>query len=580
MKKLLALNRGEIAIRVFRAANELGLKTVAIYSQEDRLSLHRFKADEAYLVGAGRGPVQAYLDVEGIVALAAEKGVDLIHPGYGFLSENPALPRACQKAGITFVGPSPEILEMLGDKTSARRLAHKAGVPVLAGSSQAAASLEQAEQAAARIGFPLILKAAFGGGGRGMRIVKTREELADRFHEASSEALAAFGNGAVFPERYIARARHVEVQILGDRQGNVVHLWERDCSVQRRHQKVVEVAPAIGLDPKIRAALCDAAIAIARAAHYVSAGTVEFLVDIDTGEWFFIEVNPRVQVEHTVTEEVTGVDIVCAQIQIAQGLALHGREMAIPPQDKIEVRGAALQCRVTTEDPANGFVPDYGRLQTYRSPGGSGIRLDGASAYGGAVITPYYDSLLVKVTARGNDMQQACQRMDRCLREFRIRGVKTNIPFLENVIGHPDFRAGQVSTRFIETSPELFRFQARQDRATRLLSYLGEIVVNGNPEMAGRQAPVQIREPKVPPHDTTTPSRGTRQFTRAEIAAYRANPVFRVETIPITTPTPVYARMPSGLLSAGIMTCDPRKGMAPSRLRVIIMPTIHVRFST
>ena len=310
MKKLLALNRGEIAIRVFRAANELGLKTVAIYSQEDRLSLHRFKADEAYLVGAGLGPVQAYLDVEGIVALAAEKGVDLIHPGYGFLSENPALPRACQKAGITFVGPSPEILEMLGDKTSARRLAHKAGVPVLAGSSQAAASLQQAEQAAARIGFPLILKAAFGGGGRGMRIVKTREELAARFHEASSEALAAFGNGAVFPERYIVRARHVEVQILGDRQGNVVHLWERDCSVQRRHQKVVEVAPAIGLDPKIRTALCDAAIAIARAAHYVSAGTVEFLVDIDTGEWFFIEVNPRIQVEHTVTEEVTGIDIV------------------------------------------------------------------------------------------------------------------------------------------------------------------------------------------------------------------------------------------------------------------------------
>jgi pyruvate carboxylase len=512
MKKLLALNRGEIAIRVFRAANELGLKTVAIYSQEDRLSLHRFKADEAYLVGAGRGPVQAYLDVEGIVALAAEKGVDLIHPGYGFLSENPALPRACEKAGITFVGPSPEILETLGDKTAARRLAQTAGVPVLPGSGRAATSLRQVEQAAAKIGFPLILKAAFGGGGRGMRIVAAREELAARYHEASSEALAAFGNGAVFPERYIARARHVEVQILGDRHGNVVHLRERDCSVQRRHQKVVEVAPAIGLDPKIRAALCEAAITLARAANYVSAGTVEFLVDIDTGEWFFIEVNPRVQVEHTVTEEVTGIDIVGAQIQIAQGFALHGPEMGIPPQDKIEVRGAALQCRVTTEDPANAFVPDYGRIQTYRSPAGFGIRLDGASAYGGAVITPYYDSLLVKVTARGNDMDQACQRMDRCLREFRIRGVKTNIPFLENVVRHPDFRAGRVTTRFIETTPELFRFQARQDRATRLLSYLGEIIVNGNPEMAGRQAPVQIREPKVPPHESSASGPGTRQL--------------------------------------------------------------------
>jgi pyruvate carboxylase len=512
MKKLLALNRGEIAIRIFRAANELGLKTVAIYSQEDRLGLHRFKADEAYLVGAGMGPVQAYLDVEGIVAMAAEKGVDLIHPGYGFLSENPALPRACEKAGITFVGPTPGILEMLGDKTAARRLAQKAGVPVLPGTRHAVTSLKQAEQAAARIGFPLILKAAFGGGGRGMRIVRAREELAARYTEASSEALAAFGNGAVFPERYIARARHVEVQILGDRLRNLVHLGERDCSVQRRHQKVVEVAPAIGLDPRIRTALCDAAIELARAASYVSAGTVEFLVDIDTGEWFFIEVNPRVQVEHTVTEEVTGIDIVRAQIQIAQGFALHGREMGIPPQDQIEVRGAALQCRVTTEDPANGFVPDYGRLQTYRSPAGFGIRLDGASAYGGAVITPYYDSLLVKVTARGNDMEQACQRMDRCLREFRIRGVKTNIPFLENVVCHPDFRAGRVSTRFIETTPELFRFKARQDRATRLLGYLGEIIVNGNPEMAGRRPPVQIREPKIPPHESTAPPPGTRQL--------------------------------------------------------------------
>jgi pyruvate carboxylase len=512
MQKLLALNRGEIAIRIFRAANELGLKTVAIFSQEDRLSLHRFKADEAYLIGAGLGPVQAYLDVEGIVALACEKGVDLIHPGYGFLSENPALPLACEQAGITFVGPDAAILETLGDKTAARRLAQKAGVPVLPGTEHPAATLEQAAQAAQRIGFPLILKAAFGGGGRGMRVVASNEELADRYREASAEAHAAFGNGAVFLERYIARARHVEVQILADRHGHLVHLWERDCSVQRRHQKVVEVAPAIGLDPKIRTALCEAAITLARAAGYVSAGTVEFLVDVDAGEWFFIEVNPRIQVEHTVTEEVTGVDIVRAQIQVAQGLDLHGPEMAVPTQDGIEVRSAALQCRVTTEDPSNGFLPDYGKIQTYRSPAGFGIRLDGASAYGGAVITPYYDSLLVKVTARGNNMEQACQRMDRCLREFRIRGVKTNIPFLENVVEHPDFRAGQVTTRFIETTPTLFRFKAKQDRATRMLTYLGEILVNGNPEMAGRTAPARIREPKVPAHESSVPPAGTRRL--------------------------------------------------------------------
>ena len=512
MQKLLALNRGEIAIRIFRAANELGLKTVAIFSQEDRLSLHRFKADEAYLIGAGLGPVQAYLDVEGIVALAREKGVDLIHPGYGFLSENPALPRACEQAGITFVGPDASILETLGDKTAARRLAQTSGVPVLPGTEHPAATLEQAERASQRIGFPLILKAAFGGGGRGMRVVASQAELADRYREASAEAQAAFGNGAVFLERYIAHARHVEVQILADRHGHLVHLWERDCSVQRRHQKVVEVAPAIGLDPKIRTALCEAAITLARTAGYVSAGTVEFLVDVDAGEWFFIEVNPRVQVEHTVTEEVTGIDIVRAQIQVAQGLDLHGPEMAVPTQDDIEVRGAALQCRVTTEDPSNGFLPDYGKIQTYRSPAGFGIRLDGASAYGGAVITPYYDSLLVKVTARGNNMEQACQGMDRCLREFRIRGVKTNIPFPENVVEHPDFRAGQVTTRFIETTPALFRFKARQDRATRMLTYLGEILVNGNPEMAGRTAPARIREPKVPAHESSVPPAGTRQL--------------------------------------------------------------------
>jgi pyruvate carboxylase len=512
MEKLLALNRGEIAIRIFRAASELGMRTVAIHSREDRLSLHRFKADEAYQVGEGKGPVQAYLDVEGIVSLAREKEVHYIHPGYGFLSENPALPRACAAAGITFVGPSAEMLELLGDKTAARRLAQQAGVPVLPGTERPAATLDQARRHAERIGLPLILKAAFGGGGRGMRVVHRYEDLEARFQEATSEAQAAFGDGAVFLERYIRRARHVEVQILADRHGGIVHLWERDCSVQRRHQKVVEVAPAIGLDGAIRRGLCEAAVRLMRQARYYSAGTVEFLVDADTGEWFFIEVNPRVQVEHTVTEEVTGIDIVRAQIQIAQGHALHGEAMAIPAQDQIAVNGTALQCRVTTEDPARHFVPDYGKISTYRSPAGFGIRLDGASAYGGAVITPYYDSLLVKTTAWGVTLQQACQRMDRALREFRIRGVKTNIPFLENVVEHPDFQQGRVTTNFIESTPSLFRFKTRLDRASRLLTYLGEVIVNGNPEMAGRTPPARIRVPQPPPHDASPPPEGTRQL--------------------------------------------------------------------
>lgn len=512
MKKLLALNRGEIAIRIFRAANELGLQTVAIYSQEDRLSLHRFKADEAYLVGHGMGPVQAYLDVEGIVSLAKEKGVDAIHPGYGFLSENPELARACAEAGITFVGPPERVLRALGDKTSARRLAIDARVRVLPGTERPVSNLAEARRLAPKIGFPLILKAAFGGGGRGMRVVHKADDLEARFQEASGEALAAFGNGAVFLERYIRRAKHIEVQILGDTQGNIVHLWERDCSVQRRHQKVVEVAPATSLPLALRTELCEAAVQLCRHAGYVSAGTVEFLVDVDAGEWFFIEVNPRVQVEHTVTEEVTGIDIVRAQIQIAQGHALHSEAMAIPQQDRIEVNGAALQCRVTTEDPAKGFLPDYGKISTYRSPAGFGVRLDGASAYGGAVITPYYDSLLVKVTCWGTNLGQACQRMDRVLREFRIRGVKTNIPFLENVIHNGAFQRGDATTTFLEHTPELFRFKPRQDRATRLLTYLGEVAVNGNPEMANRRKPAVVRVPPTPEHNASAPPAGTRQL--------------------------------------------------------------------
>jgi pyruvate carboxylase len=509
----MALNRGEIATRIFRAATELGLRTVAVYSQEDRLSLHRFKADEAYLIGVGKGPVLAYLDVESIVALAAEKNVDAIHPGYGFLSENPALPRACEKAGITFIGPSADLLEALGDKTAARKLAQKAGIRVVPGTEEPVDATDPAIEAIAQeIGYPLIIKAAFGGGGRGMRVVNSAEDLKARLSEASQEAGAAFGNPAVFLERYIRRAKHVEMQIIGDRQGNVVHLYERDCSVQRRHQKVVEIAPAIGLPQKVRQELADAAVALARTANYYNAGTVEFLVDADTHEWFFIEVNPRVQVEHTVTEMITGIDIVRTQIQVAQGFRLHGEEIGMPQQADIPQHGTALQCRVTTEDAANRFVPDYGKIHTYRSPAGFGIRLDAASAYGGAVISPFYDSLLVKVTSWGSDFKQACQRMDRALREFRIRGVKTNIPFLENVVNHPRFQTGEITTSFLDETPELFAFTARKDRATKLLTYIGDVIVNGNPELAGKPKPAVIREPPVPVSSVKTPPEGTRNL--------------------------------------------------------------------
>ena len=470
IRKLLAANRSEIAIRIFRAANELGLRTVAVYSHEDRLALHRFKADEAYQVGSGKGPVEAYLDIAGIVALAKGKEVDAIHPGYGLLSENAELARACEKAGITFIGPPPHLLELLGDKTAARRLATSAGVPVLPGTEKPVKSAAEARQIAQEIGYPVIVKAAMGGGGRGMRVVQNATQLAALLDEAQSEARSVFGDASVFLEKYLPRARHLEVQILADHHGNLLHLYERDCSVQRRHQKVVEVAPAANLAASIRAELCDAAVALARKAKYRNAGTVEFLYDVDSEKWFFIEVNPRIQVEHTVTEMVTGIDLVRSQILIAQGYKLDEAPLSLPKQESLPLNGAALQCRVTTEDPANNFAPDYGKLSTYRSPAGFGIRLDGGTAYAGAVLTAYYDSLLVKVTAWGAHLPEACQRMDRALREFRIRGVKTNIPFLENVVNHRKFQAGDVTTSFLDDSPELFRLPTRADRATKLLS--------------------------------------------------------------------------------------------------------------
>src|SRR3954471_17566898 len=496
--KLMAANRSEIAVRIFRAGTELTIRTVAVFAQEDRLCIHRYKADEAYQIGAGKGPVAAYLDIESIVRVAKEKGVDAIHPGYGFSSENPDFARACAQAGLIFVGPRPELLDMMGDKTAARALAQKIGVPTLPGTKDPITDREEALKTAKTIGFPLIIKAAFGGGGRGMRVVHKPENLSNLLDEAQAEAGRAFGNSAVFLEKYIPRAKHIEVQVLGDQHGNVIHLHERDCSVQRRHQKVVEVAPSFGLPDNIVRELCDAAARMAREIRYDNAGTVEFLYDLDRHEWFFIEMNPRIQVEHTVTEVITGLDLVRAQILIAQGYALHSPEVGMPRQADIPRNGYAIQCRITTEDPENKFIPDYGRILAYRSPGGFGVRLDGGMGYAGAVITPFYDSLLVKSITSGQTYEIAMNRARRTLSEFRIRGVKTNIPFLENLIAHPQFRAGQATTTLIDTTPELFAFKPRRDRATKLLNFLGQVIVNGNPHAKGYRPEKPFATPVVP----------------------------------------------------------------------------------
>jgi pyruvate carboxylase len=504
-QKLLVANRSEIAIRVFRAATELGLRTVAIYAPEDRFAVHRFKADEAYEVGQGKGPVGAYLDVDGIIALAKAKGVTLIHPGYGFLSENTQFARQVTEAGLTWIGPRPEVIELMGDKVRARELAKQAGVRVLPGTEEAVEDRGEAMKAAREIGFPLIIKAAAGGGGRGMRVVQKAEELEALLDEAQSEAGRAFGDPSVFLERYVPRAKHIEVQVLGDRHGNVVHLHERDCSVQRRHQKVIEIAPSVDLDERVRKELCEAAVQLAKAVSYDNAGTVEFLLDVETKEWFFIEMNPRIQVEHTVTEQITGVDLVRSQILIAQGHELHDAEVAIPAQKNIPRIGFAVQGRITTEDPEQNFAPDYGKILAYRSAAGLGVRLDGAQGTTGAVITPFYDSLLVKLTASGPTFDIALARMKRALREFRIRGVKTNIPFLENVIAHPVFRSGKATTTFIDNTPELFEFTARRDRATKLLNFLGETIVNGNPNAKGYRPSTPLLPAPVPSVETSTP---------------------------------------------------------------------------
>ncbi len=513
VKKLMAANRSEIAVRIFRAGTELGLRTVGVFAQEDRFCIHRYKADEAYQVGQGKGPVAAYLDIPSVIAVAKEKGVDAIHPGYGFLSENPDFARACDEAGIIFVGPRAELLEMMGDKTAARAVAIKIGVPVLPGTEEPISDRAEALKTAKEIGFPLIIKAAFGGGGRGMRVVHKAADLASLLDEAQAEAGRAFGNPAVFLEKYIPKAKHIEVQILGDKHGNVIHLHERDCSVQRRHQKVVEVAPSFGLPPAVVSELCEAAAKMARAIKYDNAGTIEFLYDLERHEWFFIEMNPRIQVEHTVTEVITGLDLVRAQILIAQGHSLHSAEVGMPQQADVPRNGFAIQCRITTEDPENKFMPDYGRILAYRSPGGFGVRLDGGMGLSGAIITPFYDSMLVKVITSGQSYEVAMQRTQRALSEFRIRGVKTNIPFLENVIAHPIFKAGQATTTLIDTTPELFAFKPRRDRATKLLNFLGNVTVNGNPHAKGFR-PDKVFLPAVPPKVETQVAApdGTRQL--------------------------------------------------------------------
>ncbi len=494
MKKVLVANRGEIAIRVFRACAELGIATVGIYAAEDEYSVHRFKADEAYLIGEGKKPIEAYLDIEGIIRVAKEAGADAIHPGYGFLSENLQFAKRCQEEGLTFIGPKLEHLDIFGDKIKAKEAAVKAGIQSIPGSDGPVDSVDEVLDFAKDYGYPIMIKAALGGGGRGMRVAFDDAQALEGYNRAKSEAKAAFGSDEVYVEKYIADPKHIEVQILGDMHGNVVHLFERDCSVQRRHQKVVEVAPCVSLSTELREKICGAAVQLMKHVGYVNAGTVEFLVSGD--DFYFIEVNPRVQVEHTITELITDIDIVTSQILIAQGKDLH-KDIHIPQQENIYLKGAAIQCRITTEDPLNNFMPDTGKIDTYRSPGGFGVRLDVGNAYAGAIVTPYFDSLLVKVCTHGATFQAAIQKMQRCLKEFRIRGVKTNIPFMQNVIHNEVFQSGNAKTTFIDNTPSLFEFSSTRDRGNKTMKYIGEITINGFPGIDKKAKPF-FEVPRVP----------------------------------------------------------------------------------
>ena len=509
--KILIANRGEIAIRIMRAANEMGKKTVAVFAEEDKLGLHRFKADEAYRIGEGLGPVAAYLSIDEIIRVARECGADAIHPGYGLLSENPEFVDACEQNGITFIGPKAATMRALGDKASARRVAMQAGVPVIPATEVLGDDMDVVKKEAAEVGYPLMLKASWGGGGRGMRPIFSESEVEEKVLEGRREADAAFGNSEGYLEKMIMRARHVEVQILGDMHGGMYHLFERDCSVQRRNQKVVERAPAPYLTEAQRKEVCDLGYKICKHVNYECAGTVEFLMDMDTNKFFFIEVNPRVQVEHTVTEEVTGIDIVQAQILIAEGKTIQ-EATGKKDQSEIVLTGHALQTRITTEDPQNNFIPDYGRLTAYRSATGMGIRLDGGTAYAGGIITRYYDSLLVKVTAKAQTPALAIARMDRALREFRIRGVSTNIAFVENLLKHPTFLDNTYHTKFIDKTPDLFKFTKRRDRGTKVLTYIADITVNGHPEVKDRPRPrADLKAPK-PPALKSDAQMGTRNL--------------------------------------------------------------------
>ena len=500
ISSILIANRGEIAIRIMRAASELGIRTVAVYTFEDRYSLHRYKADEAYQIGKDDEPLKPYLDIEGIINLCKLKKIDAVHPGYGFLSENVALVRRCREEGIKFIGPSPESMDALGDKVAAKVVARKANVPMIEDSKAELINAQVALSEAKKIGFPVMVKAAAGGGGRGMRVVREEESFEKSFNEAKNEAKNAFGDDTIFIEKFIDQPKHIEVQLLGDQHGNLVHLYERDCSVQRRFQKVVEIAPSFGLKEETRQKLYAYALSIGKAVNYYNAGTVEFLVDKDENI-FFIEVNPRIQVEHTITEEITGIDIVRTQILIAMNYKLSDNGIYILKQEDIPLNGYAIQCRITTEDPANGFKPDFGTIIAYRNAAGFGIRLDEGSSYPGVKISPYFDSMLVKVSARGRTLKGASQRLARALTEFRIRGVKTNIPFLKNVIAHPIFQQGKCKVQFIDSHPELFNFTTSRDRSTKILRYLGDVVVNGNPDVKVN-LDRSFRTPIVPAFDT------------------------------------------------------------------------------
>ena len=510
-KKILIANRGEIAIRIMRAANEMGKKTVAVFAEEDKLGLHRFKADEAYRIGEGLGPVAAYLSIDEIIRVAKLSGADAIHPGYGLLSENPNFVDACDTNGITFIGPKAETMRALGDKASARKVAIEANVPVIPATDVLGDDMNVIRKEAENVGYPLMLKASWGGGGRGMRPINDKSELEEKILEGRREAEAAFGNGEGYLEKMITKARHVEVQILGDQNGNIYHLWERDCSVQRRNQKVVERAPAPYLSKAQREEVCELGRRICQHVNYECAGTVEFLMDMDSEKFFFIEVNPRVQVEHTVTEEVTGIDIVQAQILIAEGCGLS-EATGKASQKEIKLNGHALQTRITTEDPQNNFIPDYGRITAFREATGMGIRLDGGTAYSGGVITRYYDSLLVKVTAWAPTPEKAIARMDRALREFRIRGVSTNIAFVENLLKHPIFLDNKYTTKFIDTAADLFEFSKRRDRGTKVLNYIADITVNGHPETVSRPKPPGELKLARAPAVKSEPSYGSRNL--------------------------------------------------------------------